>query len=142
MGKDIVGLVKALGHSDCIAIAHDWGALQCWHHALLYPEVLKALFIVSIPCCETPHSHVPHPPHRTCVLGAGEGCPRVSDASTMDPLAFARQIYPKDEQFWYLRYHNYDYLAEIGRAEDVYDADPGLMFRCEHSKVALASHQC
>ena len=72
-------------------------------------------------------------------LRAGEGCPRVSDASTMDPLAFARQIYPKDEQFWYLRYHNYDYLAEIGRAEDEYDADPGLMFRCEHSKVALAS---
>ena len=62
----------------------------------------------------------------------------MSDASTMDPLAFARQIYPKDEQFWYLRYHNYDYLAEIGRAEDEYDADPGLMFRCEHSKVALA----
>ena len=74
MGKDIVGLVKALGHSDCIAIAHDWGALQCWHHALLYPEVLKALFIVSIPCCESLHNHVPQPTRwNWCGLGSGQG---------------------------------------------------------------------
>ena len=109
IGKDIVGLVRALGHSECIAVAHDWGALHCWHHALLYPEVLKALFIVSIPCWE--------------------GSPRVGASSTVDPLAFARQIYPKEEAFWYLRYHNYDYISTVGRPEDEYDADPGLVFR-------------
>ena len=83
MGKDIVGLVKALGHSECIAVAHDWGALQCWHHSLLYPDIIKALFIVSIPCWE--------------------GMPRVGPASTMDPLAFGRQLNnygEEDEKFW------------------------------------------
>ena len=109
VAKDIIGLVKALGHSECIAVAHDWGALHCWHHALLYPEVLKALFIVSIPCWE--------------------GSPRVGLSSKVDPLAFARQIYPKDEAFWYLRYHNYDYLDTVGRPEDEYDADPRTIFR-------------
>ena len=78
-----MGLVKALGHSECIAVAHDWGALQCWHHSLLYPDIIKALFIVSIPCWE--------------------GMPRVGPASTMDPLAFGRQLNnygEEDEKFW------------------------------------------
>jgi pimeloyl-ACP methyl ester carboxylesterase len=112
VGADIVGLVQALGHSECIAVAHDWGALQCWHHAILYPDVIKALFIVSIPCWE--------------------GCPRIGPGSTMDPLSFARQLYrtgEEDEAFWYLNYHNYDYVHTIGRPEDEYDGDPEMVFR-------------
>ena len=45
----------------------------------------------------------------------------------MDPLAFARQVFV--DKFWYLCYHNYDYLASLGRPEDEYDGNLEVMFR-------------
>ena len=113
VGKDIVNLVHKLGKTQCIAVAHDWGALQCWHHSVIYPDIIKAIFIVSIPCWE--------------------GCPRLSNKMVVDPLMYAREIYNQGqdqfEQFWYLSYHNNDYIDSIGKAEDEYEGDLENMCR-------------
>ena len=51
----------------------------------------------------------------------------------VDPLMYAREIYNQGqdqfEQFWYLSYHNNDYIDSIGKAEDEYEGDLENMCR-------------
>lgn len=43
------GLLDALGIDKAIYIAHDWGAIMLWQHALLNPERVVALANLSVP---------------------------------------------------------------------------------------------
>ena len=45
LGKDITGLLDALGHKDCFLAGHDWGAVVAWGVALTYPERVRRLAI-------------------------------------------------------------------------------------------------
>lgn len=46
---DMVDLVRALGHRDCVVVGHDWGAPIAWHCALLRPDLFRAVFGLSVP---------------------------------------------------------------------------------------------
>lgn len=46
---DMIDLVRALGHSECVVIGHDWGAPVAWHCALMRPDLFKAVFGLSVP---------------------------------------------------------------------------------------------
>jgi len=46
---DMVDLVRALGHPDCVVVGHDWGAPIAWHCALLRPDLFRAVFGLSVP---------------------------------------------------------------------------------------------
>src|SRR5690606_13863320 len=46
---DMVDLVRALGHSQCFVVGHDWGAPVAWHCALMRPDLFKAVAGLSVP---------------------------------------------------------------------------------------------
>lgn len=35
--QDLKELIEALGHSKCILVAHDWGAVAAWRFAAYHP---------------------------------------------------------------------------------------------------------
>ena len=49
LGKDVIGLLDALGRKDCCLVGHDWGAVVAWYVALTYPERIKKLAILNVP---------------------------------------------------------------------------------------------
>lgn len=46
---DIVGLVHALDEERAIIVGHDWGAPVAWHCALLRPDLVDAVVLLSVP---------------------------------------------------------------------------------------------
>lgn len=49
LGKDVIGLLDALGRPDCCLAGHDWGAVVAWYVALTYPQRIKKLAIHNVP---------------------------------------------------------------------------------------------
>jgi pimeloyl-ACP methyl ester carboxylesterase len=49
LGKDITGLLDALGYPACYLAGHDWGAAVAWYLALAYPQRVKKLAIHNVP---------------------------------------------------------------------------------------------
>jgi pimeloyl-ACP methyl ester carboxylesterase len=47
---DLLGLLDQTGHEQAVFVGHDWGALIVWDLAHLYPERVRALVAVSVPC--------------------------------------------------------------------------------------------
>ena len=46
---DLVDLVHALGETSCVVVGHDFGASVAWHCALTRPDLLRAVFCLSVP---------------------------------------------------------------------------------------------
>jgi len=46
---DIVGLIKALDEAPAILVGHDWGALLAPYVALLRPDLIRAVALLSVP---------------------------------------------------------------------------------------------
>lgn len=49
LGKDLVGLVSALGADTAIVVGHDWGASAAYAAAALAPERVRLLVTFAIP---------------------------------------------------------------------------------------------
>jgi pimeloyl-ACP methyl ester carboxylesterase len=49
LARDPVALMDALGASDAIVVAHDWGASAGYGAATLYPDRVKKLIVIGIP---------------------------------------------------------------------------------------------
>ncbi len=47
--RDVVELVKALGHKKATLVAHDWGGIVAWFAVDRYPEVFDRLVILNSP---------------------------------------------------------------------------------------------
>lgn len=47
--EDLRQLIAALGHQDCILVAHDWGGAAAWNLASEHPEVVDKLVIINSP---------------------------------------------------------------------------------------------
>jgi len=47
--EDAVGFVDALGAPTCHLVGHDWGGAVAWMFAVLHPERLRTLTVVSTP---------------------------------------------------------------------------------------------
>ncbi|MGW0927476.1 alpha/beta fold hydrolase [Streptomyces sp. NPDC002644] len=47
--EDNVALVRALGEENAVVVGHDWGSTIAATSALLYPEVFRALALLSVP---------------------------------------------------------------------------------------------
>ena len=54
---DIKQVIKALGYSSCILVAHDWGGAVAWSFATEYPELVDKLICMNIP---NPHRMKKH----------------------------------------------------------------------------------
>lgn len=46
---DAVGAVSALGAEQAVVIGHDWGAPVAWYSALMRPDVMRAVAVLSVP---------------------------------------------------------------------------------------------
>ncbi len=49
LGKDMMGILDALGRKDCFLVGHDWGAVVAWGVALTFPDRVKKLAILNVP---------------------------------------------------------------------------------------------
>jgi len=49
LGRDVIGLIDALGEKQAIVIGHDWGALAAYTAASLAPERVSKLIAIGIP---------------------------------------------------------------------------------------------
>ncbi|GET40598.1 alpha/beta hydrolase fold protein [Microseira wollei NIES-4236] len=47
--KDIEGVIKGLGYSSCVLVAHDWGGGIAWCFAYAHPEMVERLSVMNIP---------------------------------------------------------------------------------------------
>jgi pimeloyl-ACP methyl ester carboxylesterase len=46
---DVVGAVAALGEKQAVVVGHDWGAPVAWYSALMRPDVMRAVAVLSVP---------------------------------------------------------------------------------------------
>lgn len=46
---DAIGLLDAEGIDRCLLVGHDWGAIVAWHVALMRPDRLSGLALMSVP---------------------------------------------------------------------------------------------
>ena len=51
---DLLALAEEAGSKQAIYVGHDWGALIVWELARLYPERVRAVVGVSVPCVAWP----------------------------------------------------------------------------------------
>lgn len=58
LGRDVLGLIDALGEQQAIVVGHDWGALAAYTAAALGPARVRSLITVGVP---HPRSVVPTP---------------------------------------------------------------------------------
>jgi pimeloyl-ACP methyl ester carboxylesterase len=49
LSGDIIGLVDALGETEAVIAGHDWGAPVAWVCALLRPDIIRAVVLMSVP---------------------------------------------------------------------------------------------
>jgi pimeloyl-ACP methyl ester carboxylesterase len=49
LARDVLALIEALGETEAVVIAHDWGAAAAYGAAALAPERIRKLFTVAIP---------------------------------------------------------------------------------------------
>ncbi len=46
---DVVATVTALGHERAVVVGHDWGGPVAWYSALMRPDVIRAVAVLSVP---------------------------------------------------------------------------------------------
>ena len=49
LGRDVVGLIDALGAERAVVFGHDWGAIAAYSAALLAPQRLSKLVVATVP---------------------------------------------------------------------------------------------
>ncbi len=49
LGRDVIGLVRALGHRRAALVGHDWGAVASYTAAALAPEMFPRIATLAIP---------------------------------------------------------------------------------------------
>lgn len=49
LAGDVVALARHLGADSFAVVGHDWGAPVAWHTALLRPDVIRAVALLSVP---------------------------------------------------------------------------------------------
>ena len=91
---DIISLIEALGESHAVLVGHDWGANVAWYSALFRPDVIDAVFGMS----------VTYRPIR----------PKLSPVSI-----FSKMGDPSQNRLFYMVY-----FQKEGLAEAEFDADP------------------
>jgi pimeloyl-ACP methyl ester carboxylesterase len=46
---DVIGTIAALGETQAVVVGHDWGAPVAWYSALMRPDVVRAVAVLSVP---------------------------------------------------------------------------------------------
>ncbi len=46
---DIVGLIQSLGEKSAVVVGHDWGAPVAYNTAILRPDLVRAVVLLSVP---------------------------------------------------------------------------------------------
>jgi pimeloyl-ACP methyl ester carboxylesterase len=47
--KDVEGVVKGLGYTQCVLVGHDWGGAIAWNVAYNSPQLVERLIILNLP---------------------------------------------------------------------------------------------
>lgn len=54
VGRDLTGLLDALGEDDAVFVGHDWGAIVAWSVALAHPGRVRGVAGLSVPFTPPP----------------------------------------------------------------------------------------
>jgi pimeloyl-ACP methyl ester carboxylesterase len=46
---DVIGAIGALGEKQAVVMGHDWGGPVAWYSALMRPDVVRAVAVLSVP---------------------------------------------------------------------------------------------
>lgn len=46
---DVIGVIHALGHKTATVVGHDWGGPVAWYSALMRPDIVTAVAVLSTP---------------------------------------------------------------------------------------------
>jgi pimeloyl-ACP methyl ester carboxylesterase len=46
---DVIGAIAALGEKHAVVMGHDWGGPVAWYSALMRPDVVRAVAVLSVP---------------------------------------------------------------------------------------------
>jgi pimeloyl-ACP methyl ester carboxylesterase len=46
---DVIGAIAALGEKQAVVMGHDWGGPVAWYAALMRPDVVRAVAVLSVP---------------------------------------------------------------------------------------------
>ena len=46
---DVVASVAALGYERAVVVGHDWGGPVAWYSALMRPDIIRAVAVLSVP---------------------------------------------------------------------------------------------
>lgn len=49
LAADVAGVIRSLGLQEAVIVGHGWGGLAAWSTAVLEPEVVRAIAVVSMP---------------------------------------------------------------------------------------------
>ncbi len=47
--RDVVGLIRGLGHEKAVIAGHDWGGALAWAFAMRYPDMTEKLIVLNAP---------------------------------------------------------------------------------------------
>jgi pimeloyl-ACP methyl ester carboxylesterase len=92
---DVIGAIAALGEKQAVVMGHDWGGPVAWYSALMRPDVVRAVAVLSVPF--TPPFPLPDGVTLSQLMASGAG----------------------DREYYRL------YFQEPGRAEVELEADVG-----------------
>lgn len=62
LGRDVAGLIRALGYEKAVVVAHDWGGGVAWPFAMTYPEMVDRLIVLNCPPPGVLMDHFQHNP--------------------------------------------------------------------------------
>lgn len=69
VGRDLIGLLDALGEESAVFVGHDWGAASVWPLGMTHPERVRGLVGLSVPFVPP----APRPPTQIMAQRLGDG---------------------------------------------------------------------
>lgn len=103
---DVIGLLDAEDIDRCILVGHDWGAIVAWHVALMRPDRLIGLALMSVPYQpRTDRSVLDHiratdPDGPFSYMLAFQDVGVAESLMDPDPLEFLRSMHWKQSAAW------------------------------------------
>ncbi len=118
---DVIGLLDSEGIDRCVLAGHDWGSIVAWHVALMRPDRLHGVLLMSVPYQpRTDRSVLDHirsvdPDGPFSYMLAFQEMGLAESLMDPDPIEFLRVMHWKQSAAWAVTPEAADDLAPAGR---------------------------